>query len=36
MKIVELKAYPTSFPLPPDGGVTLGIGRAVSRDRCRP
>jgi D-galactarolactone cycloisomerase len=32
MKIVELKAYPTSFPLPPDGGVTLGIGRAVKRD----
>jgi D-galactarolactone cycloisomerase len=32
MKIVELKAYPTSFPLPPEGRVTLGIGRAVKRD----
>jgi D-galactarolactone cycloisomerase len=32
MKIVALKAYPTSFPLPPEGGVTLGIGRAVKRD----
>src|SRR4030095_6826370 len=32
MKIVELKAYPTSFPLPPEGSVTLGIGRAVKRD----
>ena len=32
MKIVELKAYPTSFPLPPAGSVTLGIGRAVKRD----
>ncbi len=32
MKIVEVKAYPTSFPVPKDGGVTLGIGRAVKRD----
>jgi L-alanine-DL-glutamate epimerase-like enolase superfamily enzyme len=32
MKIVEVKAYPTSFPLPPEGGVTLGIGRAIKRD----
>jgi D-galactarolactone cycloisomerase len=32
MKIVEIKAYPTSFPVPEDGGVTLGIGRAVKRD----
>jgi hypothetical protein len=32
MKIVELKAYPTSFPLSPEGSVTLGIGRAVKRD----
>ena len=32
MKIVEVKAYPTSFPVPQDGSVTLGIGRAVKRD----
>ena len=32
MKIVELRAYPTSFPLPPEANVTLGIGRAVKRD----
>jgi len=32
MKIIELKAYPTSFPVPPEGSVTLGIGRAVKRD----
>jgi len=32
MKITELKAYPTSFPLPTEGSVTLGIGRAVKRD----
>ncbi len=32
MKIAELRAYPTSFPLPPDASVTLGIGRAVKRD----
>ncbi|MCK8787845.1 mandelate racemase/muconate lactonizing enzyme family protein [Roseomonas sp. NAR14] len=32
MRIVEIKAYPTSFPVPPDGGVKLGIGRAVKRD----
>jgi L-alanine-DL-glutamate epimerase-like enolase superfamily enzyme len=29
MKIIELKAYPTSFPVPPENIVTLGIGRAV-------
>jgi len=32
MKIIELKAYPTSFPVPPEDRVTLGIGRAVKRD----
>jgi L-alanine-DL-glutamate epimerase-like enolase superfamily enzyme len=32
MKIVEIKAYPTSFPLPREGGVRLGIGQAVKRD----
>lgn len=32
MKIVEIRAYPTSFPVPRDGGVRLGIGQAVKRD----
>lgn len=31
MKIVDVRAYPTSFPLPP-GGPKLGIGQAVKRD----
>ena len=32
MHIVDLKAYPTSFPVPPTESVTLGIGRTVKRD----
>ncbi len=32
MKIVAIKAFPTSFPLPKSGGVRLGIGQAVKRD----
>jgi L-alanine-DL-glutamate epimerase-like enolase superfamily enzyme len=32
MLITEVQAYPTSFPVPPGGSVTLGIGRAVKRD----
>ena len=32
MRIVDVKAYPTSFPLPQGDSVTLGIGRAVKRD----
>ena len=32
MKIVELKAIPTSFAIPEDKAVTLGIGRAIKRD----
>ena len=31
MKIVGIKAYPTSFPVP-GGGPRLGIGQAVKRD----
>ncbi|MBR0649284.1 mandelate racemase/muconate lactonizing enzyme family protein [Roseomonas terrae] len=31
MKIVDVEAFPTSFPLPP-GGPKLGIGQAVKRD----
>ncbi|MCW5622274.1 MAG: mandelate racemase/muconate lactonizing enzyme family protein [Burkholderiales bacterium] len=32
MRIVDIKAYPTSFPVDPKNSVTLGIGRAVKRD----
>jgi len=32
LKIVDIKAYPTSFPLPKDSNVRLGIGRAVKKD----
>ncbi|WP_135466781.1 mandelate racemase/muconate lactonizing enzyme family protein [Crenalkalicoccus roseus] len=32
MKIREIKAYPSSFPLPQGGGPRLGIGQAVKRD----
>ncbi len=32
MRIVDVKASPTSFPVAPEARVTLGIGRAVKRD----
>ena len=32
MLIADVKAYPTSFPIPPNAGVTLGIGRLLKRD----
>jgi L-alanine-DL-glutamate epimerase-like enolase superfamily enzyme len=32
MKIADVGAYPTSFPIPPEARVTLGIGQAVKRD----
>ncbi|GAA4692344.1 mandelate racemase/muconate lactonizing enzyme family protein [Pseudonocardia yuanmonensis] len=32
MKIVDVTAFPTSFPVSPRGGERLGIGRAVKRD----
>ena len=32
MKIIDLTAYPVSFPIPEDKIVTLGIGRATKRD----
>jgi L-alanine-DL-glutamate epimerase-like enolase superfamily enzyme len=32
MRITDVRAYPTSFPVPPGESVTLGIGRAVKRD----
>jgi L-alanine-DL-glutamate epimerase-like enolase superfamily enzyme len=32
MKIADVRATPTSFPVPPEASVTLGIGRTVKRD----
>jgi L-alanine-DL-glutamate epimerase-like enolase superfamily enzyme len=32
LKIVDIKAYPTSFPVPPENRVALGIGTAIKRD----
>jgi L-alanine-DL-glutamate epimerase-like enolase superfamily enzyme len=32
MRIVELKAYPVSVPVPPEHQVSLGIGRMIKRD----
>jgi L-alanine-DL-glutamate epimerase-like enolase superfamily enzyme len=32
MKITDVKAYPTSFPIPQQNRVALGIGVAVKRD----
>ncbi|HYM02841.1 MAG TPA: mandelate racemase/muconate lactonizing enzyme family protein [Stellaceae bacterium] len=32
MRIADVKAFATSFPVPPGAGVALGIGRAVKRD----
>jgi D-galactarolactone cycloisomerase len=32
MKIADVKAYPTSFPIPAANRVALGIGTAVKRD----
>lgn len=32
MRIADVKAYPTSFPIPPANRVALGIGTAVRRD----
>jgi L-alanine-DL-glutamate epimerase-like enolase superfamily enzyme len=32
VKLTDVRAYPTSFPLPAGAGVRLGIGRAVKRD----
>src|ERR671937_491500 len=30
MRITDVRSYPTSFPIPPESSVTLGIGRAVA------
>ncbi|MDH4096180.1 MAG: mandelate racemase/muconate lactonizing enzyme family protein [Betaproteobacteria bacterium] len=32
LRIADLKAYPTSFPVPPAHRVALGIGTAIKRD----
>jgi D-galactarolactone cycloisomerase len=32
LKIVEIRAYPTSFPVLPENRVALGIGTAIKRD----
>ena len=32
LKITTIQAFPTSFPLPPEKRVSLGIGTAVKRD----
>jgi L-alanine-DL-glutamate epimerase-like enolase superfamily enzyme len=32
LRIKDVKAYPTSFPIPPSDSVQLGMGRAVKRD----
>ena len=32
LKIIDIKAYPTSFPVPKSAQVTLGIGTAIKRD----
>jgi len=32
LRITEIRAFPTSFPVEPKDSVTLGIGRAVKRD----
>ncbi|MFC3127283.1 mandelate racemase/muconate lactonizing enzyme family protein [Pseudoroseomonas globiformis] len=32
MKIAEIEAFPTSFPVPEGARVALGVGRAVKRD----
>ncbi len=32
LRIAEIKAYPTSFPVPPEHRVALGIGTAIKRD----
>ncbi len=32
LKIVDIKAFATSFPVPPAASLTLGVGRVVKRD----
>ena len=32
LKIIDIKAYPTSFPVKPADSISLGVGRVVKRD----
>jgi D-galactarolactone cycloisomerase len=32
LKIIEIKAFASSFPVPPSASLTLGVGRVVKRD----
>ncbi len=32
LTIVDVKTYPTSFPVKPEDSISLGIGRVVKRD----
>ncbi|HEX5093438.1 MAG TPA: mandelate racemase/muconate lactonizing enzyme family protein [Burkholderiales bacterium] len=32
LKITDIRAFPTSFPVPPEHQVSLGIGTAIKRD----
>lgn len=32
LRVTDIKAYPTSFPVPPEHRVSLGIGQSVKRD----
>ncbi len=32
LTITDVEAYPTSFPIPPERRVALGIGTAIKRD----
>ncbi len=32
LKITDMEVFPTSFPVPPEDSVTLGVGRMVKRD----
>ena len=32
LKIIDIKAYATSFPVKPEDSISLGVGRVVKRD----
>ena len=32
LRITDIRAFPTSFPIPPENRVALGIGTAIKRD----
>jgi hypothetical protein len=35
MRVVDVTAFATSFPVPPEASVTLGIGRAAPSSAMR-